>query len=623
MLHSPYSPPRIRPPAEHPRLMLRRQDLPRIQKNMESSFHKDAAGLFRKLVDTEILGIGATPEFGTYHLKEYLALEAKALNALLSDDAQKKRQVVELLLSLLRGARFETGMMCARYSGHLIFITAEVYDWCYAEITAEEKEEMIARCEAMAEEHFEMRYPPLRQSPISGHGTEAQLLRDLLAFAIAVYDERPDIYELCAGRLFDEFLPAYAEFFKAEFHPQGPCYGSYRYISALWFGLLMLTMSGERVLPPVMERLPESFIYLTRSDGEALRLGDDYNETKAEYTAKNPFGVQLFLAAAYAGNRMYHDAAKEQLCSPYLIPYHYGMDFYDEGSVGEGLISPSSLLIFEGLTPLKDGEERAKGRFFGFPVGCTVYNDGERLILMKIGELWGANHDHLDTGCFQIYDNEILASDSGVYDNYHTPHRIQYAIRTLAHNCLLVNHAGTRIPKDGKEPKQIDVWTADYRMARVLSHTEEDDRYEIVGDLTEAYAENADRVIRRMCFEPSRGERGVLTVQDSVTPKSAHFPVTFLLHCQTEPQICGNEILIYGRERILSCRVTASTPFTVKAIGGEGKEFLAEGVQYEPKVRTAECGWGRVEITTVGNTEMTVEMEIRYRNRNNNDILQS
>ena len=610
MLNSPYSPVRIRPPAEHPRLMLRQKDLPRIRRNIDSSFHPDATMLFRHLVGTEIYGVGATPEFGTYHLKEYLALEAKALDALLSEDTQKKRRVVELLFTLLRGARFEKGMMCARYSGHLIFITAEVYDWCYKEITPKEKQEMIARCETLAEAHFEMHYPPLRQSPISGHGTEAQLLRDLLAFSIAVYDERPDIYELCAGRLFDEYLPVYEEFFKAEFHTQGPCYGSYRYISSLWFGLLFLAMSGERVLPPVMERLPESFVYLTRSDGEALRLGDDYNETKAEYTAKNPFGVPLFLAAAYAGNRMYHDAARSQLCSPYLIPYHHGMDFYDEGSVGEGLISPSSLLIFEGLTPLKAGEERRKGRFFGFPVGCTVYNDGERLVLMKIGELWGANHDHLDTGCFQIYDNEILASDSGVYDSYHTPHRMQYAIRTLAHNCLLVNGQGTRVPLDGKEPKRLDAWTADYRMAKVLSHEESDDRYEIVGDLTEAYAENADRVIRRMCFEPNRGDRGILTVKDSVTPKSPDFPVTFLLHCQTEPILRGNEILIEGKERLLCCRVSASTEFTITAIGGKGKEFLADGVQYEPQVRTAECGWGRVEIQTVGNTEMTVEMEI-------------
>ena len=612
MLQSPYSPPRILPPAEHPRLMLRRKDLPRILQNLKHSFHPDAARLFRQLVDTEILGIGATPEFGSYHLKEYLALEAKALDALLSEDEQKKRQVVELLLSLLRGARFEPGMMCARYSGHLIFITAEVYDWCYAQITTEEKEEMIARCEAMAEEHFEMRYPPLRQSPISGHGTEAQLLRDLLAFSIAVYDERPDIYELCAGRLFDEFLPAYAEFFKAEFHPQGPCYGSYRYISALWFGLLMLTMSGERVLPSVMERLPESFIYLTRSDGEALRLGDDYNETKAEYTAKNPFGVQLFLAAAYAGNRIYHDAAREQLCSPYLIPYHYGMDFYEEGSVGEGLISPSSLLIFEGLTPPKGGTERTKGRFFDFPVGCTVYNDGERLILMKIGELWGANHDHLDTGCFQIYDREILASDSGVYDSYHTPHRIRYAIQTLAHNCLLVDGKGTRVPRDGKEPKTLESWLSEYRMARVLSHEETNDRYTIVGDLTEAYTETCTEVIRRMCFEPNRGERGILTVHDTVKPKSQDFPVSFLIHCQSEPIVTDNEILICGKERKLCCRISSAKNFTIKTIGGNGKEFFAHGEQYEPAVRTAESGWGRVEITTIGDTDITVEMEIGY-----------
>ena len=96
---------------------------------------------------------------------------------------------------------------------------------------------------------------------------------------------------------------------------------------------------------------------------------------------------------------------------------------------------------------------------------------------MKIGTRWGANHDHLDTGCFQIYDGEILASDSGVYDSYNTPHRKNYTIRTVAHNCLLVGGKGTRVPCGGKEPKTLGAWEADYEMARVLYHEETDDRY--------------------------------------------------------------------------------------------------------------------------------------------------
>lgn len=342
MILSPYKKPPVTPPDGHPRLMLRRADLPRIRDNAEST---RAGELFRELCRFPIRGVGAMPEKGTYHLKEYLALEAQALEALIESDDKKGRGVVETLLSLLSNVVVDDDYMKARFAGHLVFVAAEVYDWCYHLLNDAEKLEIIARCEDLAEKYLEMGYPPAKQAAISGHGNEAQLLRDLLAFSIAVYDERPDIYDSCAGRLFDEYIPAYEKVYAGEFHPQGPCYGSYRYAWAMWFGLLIFSMSGERVLPPQVTSTAESFGYLRRPDGEALRLGDDYNETKALYTHKNPFYVPLFLAAAYSGDSLWHACAEAQYRDEYLIPLAYSYDYYDEGSCGEGMISPSVCLI--------------------------------------------------------------------------------------------------------------------------------------------------------------------------------------------------------------------------------------------------------------------------------------
>ncbi|MBR6578071.1 MAG: heparinase II/III family protein, partial [Clostridia bacterium] len=566
MICSPYKIPPILPPAEHPRLMLRKNDISRIK---EASKDTEAWRLYRELCDFPILGIGAMPEKGTYHLKEYIALEAQALDALISDDSGKGRGVIEKLLFLLRNVVVYDDYMKARFAGHLIFIASEVYDWCYYLLTAEEREEIIIRCESLAEKYLEMGYPPAKQAAISGHGNEAQLLRDLLAFSIAVYDERPDIYNFCAGRLFDEYIPAYEKVFAGEFHPQGPCYGSYRYAWAMWFGLLIYSMSGERVLPPQTVKTAESFIYLRRSDGEALRLGDDYNETKALYTHKNPFFVPLFLASAYSGNAHWYAEADNQFRNEYLIPLAWSYDYYDEGSCGEGMISPAVYLIWNKLTPLSEDGKLPFGRYFDWPVGATVYNDGERLVLMKIGCLWGANHDHLDTGCFQIYDGEILASDSGVYDSYNTPHRKNYTIHTLAHNCILVDGKGTRIPRDKKEPKTLASWLSEYGMAKVLSHRESDGVYEIEGDLSEAYCETCRSVTRKMSWEPDRGECGVLTVYDLVEPIDETSKVTFLIHSQSEPIINGDVIEIKGKKRDLHCRIKSPENVMITLVGGE------------------------------------------------------
>ena len=155
MITSPYKQPGILPPATHPRLMLTEKDLPRIRENLHGGRFPDAARLFFALCATEIRCVGATPEAGTYHMKEYMALEAKALDALLTDDAAKGRGVIDTLLFLLRHSDFAATYMRARYSGHLIFVAAEVYDWCNKWLNGAEKEEIIARCEAFAAANFE------------------------------------------------------------------------------------------------------------------------------------------------------------------------------------------------------------------------------------------------------------------------------------------------------------------------------------------------------------------------------------------------------------------------------------------------------------------------------------
>ena len=631
MICSPYKKPNLIPPKGHPRLMLRKKDVTRVQRNMTCADCRLSVDLWKELCEKSISCVGATPDFGTYHLGEYLAVEAKALKALLTSAESDARAVIEDVLLLLRSSNFEKGIMKARWSGHLIFISAEVYDWCYPYLTAEERAYIIERCEAMAESYFEMGYPPAKQAAISGHGSEAQLLRDLLALGIAVYDERPDIYDFCAGRIFDEYVQAYDYMFAGGFHPQGPTYGCYRYTCLLWSALLFYSMNGEKVFTDKLDELARSFLYLLRSDGETVRLGDDTFEKKAPYTRKAPFTVPMFFAAAYTGKKDYYKVFQKGLHREYLYPSLCGIDYYRDGAFGEGLFSPTVHLLWNGLTAVCEGQERVLPyRYFGSPIGLTVWNDGTRVVLMKIGELWASNHDHLDTGCFQIYCGGALASDSGVYDSYHTPHRKNYTIRTSAHNCLTVfdgdrpNYGewasdaaydgGTRRPCAGKEPKTLETWRENYRMAKVLSHVERADFCEIEGDLTEAYAHTCNQVIRKMTWQPNRGSYGVLTVRDTVDSKMPQFVRAFHLHCQSEPQRKDDCLIIENEGYLLVCRVKKPANAKIEFIGGENRQFLVDGVNYDtPDKDHTEAGWGQIVITdlTEGNkSEFLVEMEI-------------
>ncbi len=627
MIESAYNIPRITPPAEHPRLMLRRSDIPRIRENMKLSENARAVELWQFLCARKPSYIGG--EHGSYNLHDCLTVEARALRALLDGDAEEASRVFGYLKRILDTAEFVKGIMHARYCGHMIFIAAEVYDWCYEWLSVDERHYIVTRCEELAST-FEMGYPPRGQGAISGHGSEAQLLRDLLSFSIAIYDERPDVYNFCAGRILDQYVPEYEIFFSSGFHTQGPTYGAYRQTGALWSAMLFLSMSGERIYAPCFDTFCDHFLYLTRPDGQCVRLGDDCTELKADYLRDHPFLLPMFYAAAYTGNAKYQEYFLHNQHDEFLIPSQTALDYYQYGSYGEGLLSPSVQLIWYGYTPIRDPGEYEICRHFGTQVGATVYNDGERIVFLKGGELWGANHDHLDTGCFQIYYKGTLASDSGAYDSYCTPHRFNYLIQTHAHNCLTVTdpdlpldgreddlpyYGGTHKPLKGREPGTCENWLANYRMAHVLSHTESDGGCELHVDMSVAYRDTCESAVRHMVFDANRGEHGALTVTDEVTVKNPASVKAFNLHCLREPSWDGEKLVISTDRSKLICRVLSPASYNVELLGGEGRGFMTGDIDYpsdpDPK---AESGWGRIVITPAEQRKsdtITVEMEIR------------
>ena len=227
-------------------------------------------------------------------------------------------------------------------------------------------------------------------------------------------------------------------------------------------------------------------------------------------------------------------------------------------------------------------------------------------------------------GDFQIYHKGILASSSGVYSSYGNYHFFNYLTRTSAHNCLTVrdpaveslgrrhmypegeadilNDGGTKmfspVHDHSREPDLVKAWERDFRMAKVLSHTESDERVELVGDLTEAYAETCERVVRSMTFEPMAGACGVFTVSDEVVAKSPEYVKEFHLHMMEEPIVEGNTITIEHQGGRLVCTVLEPENAEIKVVGGGEMRFTLNGKPIpSEKTDHRECGWGQVILT--------------------------
>lgn len=643
MLNSPYEKPYITPPAEHPRVMFRESDKKRIIGNFTHPENRRAYELWQRICKKDFRQFYDDIIAGRYNLMVCLMIEAKAFEAWVEDDDQKARNIIDntkKIVELFSSDRNINLMLC-RHTGHIVFVVSLLYDWLYKYLSEEEKRFFISRCEQFLEAGMEVGYPPVKQRNTHSHSHEAQYLRDMLAFSIATYDERPDIYNFIVGRIIADLVPFYKFSFSTEIHNQGPSYGAYRHVSVLWAQLLFYQMSGQKIFDECVENA-DGYYYLTRADGESLRIGDDCNDDKGGgYVVKHPFTVVHFFAAALTGNAAYKKYYFENYRDEVMVPTHYGIDLYKDNTYGEGLYSPVCHLVFNLITQTFTPKPYEKARYFKYPAGITIYKDEVKntTVYMKIGELWCQGHEHYDTGDFQIYHNGILVSSSGAYYWYGCEHFYNYDTRTSSHNCLTIrdpkvktlgqitewgktfdyiNDGGTRMPKPttdyNLEPDLATAWQRDCQMAKVLSHSEGDNGAEIVGDLTQAYSHTCDKVIRKMSFDATLGTNGVFTVEDEVTAKSEDFIKCFHLHTMEEPKIIGNEITITHKGGELRCTVIEPKDASITAIGGGDNRFTTVGIPVpSDKTENRECGWGKIIISPTDKAKthrFKVRMEI-------------
>ena len=627
MLNSPYKKPYITPPDEHPRVMFRQSDKARIVNNFSHIENRRAYELWQRICKKDFHEFYDDIAVGRYNLMVCFMIESKAFEAWVEDDDKKARDVIDNTKKIVEHYSIDrnVNLMLCRHTGHIVFVVSLVYDWLYKYLTQEEKTFFIDKCELFLEAAMEVGYPPVKQRDTHSHSHEAQYLRDMLSFSIATYDERPDIYDFIVGRIIDDLVPFYKFSFSCGLHNQGPAYGSYRQVSALWAQLLFYQMSGQKIFDECVENA-DGYHYLTRADGESLRIGNDCNDDKGGgHVVKHPFSIVNFFAAAASGNANYKKDYLQNYRDEIIMPTHYGIDLYKDTTYGEGLYSPVVHLVFNLITPEYTPAPYEKARYFKYPAGTTIYKDTEKntTVYMKIGELWCEGHEHYDTGDFQIYHNGILASSSGAYYWYGCEHFYNYDTCTSSHNCLtirdpqvktlghinewgkdfdLINDGGTRRPKPttdyNLEPDLATAWKRDCQMAKVLSHTESDDKVEIEGDLTTAYAHTCDKVIRKMTFLPNEGQNGIFTVEDEVTAKSEEFIKCFHIHMMTEPQIDGNVITITHKGGKLRCTVLEPQNVNITAIGGGDQRFTTVGIPVpSDKTENRECGWGKVIIS--------------------------
>ncbi len=566
------------PPPEHPRLYLRAAQAAQIPARLKDPVLKPVVEELQRLAARSSSS----------------KVEWEALQYLATKDRARGRTIIEAALPLLQKCELPDEQDACRVTGRMMVTGAIVYDWLYGLLTADEKKAFIKELVRLAKT-MECGYPPTKQSSVTGHASEAQIMRDMISAGIAIYDEFPEMYRLAAGRFFREHLPARNWLYNGHAYHQGASYGPYR-LGWDTFPLFIFDRLGAgNVYNPEQRLVPYFWVYSTRPDGQRFRAGDTGLEGDL-----GPWGesVGTIFTASYYGDGT--------LLSQYL----------KQGGVRD------NDTIFEFLwrdTTLKPKpiETLPLTRYFGLPFGWMVARTGwgEDAVIaeMKINEYNFANHQHMDAGAFQIYYKGALAIDSGLYKGssgkYGSPHCRNYFWRTIAHNSLLIhdpkeefgpdyaNDGGQRLPGGHHEPRTLDALLAPengYRTGQVLAQAcgpnpQTPDYSLLQGDITAAYSKKVKQVLRSFVFLNLRDARvpAALVVFDRVVSANPAFRKCWLLHTLEEPKHAGASAIVERTEQNGQGRLTLDvllpTPenAALEKVGGPGKEFFVFGVNYE------------------------------------------
>ena len=637
------------PIAEHPRVLINQSDLAGIRAALKEDRSRVAASLFFNAVTnppTGELGEAIFHEKGTYKymngtynyddemLKD---IQALALDYQLTGNQISGYQAIRAMKNyLLTLDIVNISSDRERQYGAVMYVAACVYDWCYDLLTQIDRLQIVSGVEhkIVAGSNMEIGFPPTKQYSVAGHGCEYQLMRDYLAFAIAIYDEYPGWWEFIAGRFYQEYVDARNVFYEGGMVSQGiSLYVRVRFASDLYSAWLLRAGVGE--MPYNAENMKQVMrsIYAYELPNEnGFAMGDSHE------TAVDGDFINYGLPAMMASYLFEDETIRAQLESRpgcYTKFFDEDQDCFEYTGVAEYLICSSN-----GVKAADDVHKDIdlilyNGGWLGQIISRNSWDDDQATVLMKIGVRTAGNHDHQDQGQFQIWYKGMLAGDTGVYDGYSTTHRNNYHRQTIAHNCVLIRMPGVTGTSESGGQKKIggdemspagfesdsrsktgEVIGVSYAYADA-EKTQPLYAY-VGGDISLSYEPTkASKVARRMLAVYDTKNDDVplyFFVFDNVTSANDQYEKVFLLHTRTEPTVSGNTVTeVNGEGKLVLQSVFGCN--TITKIGGEGNNYNVNGTQLEPKADSTsrEDGyWGRVEIAAPIGAKATEMLNVMY-----------
>ena len=538
--------PTVVPPPSRPRIWVNAESLPKIRENLTK---EENAPLWKQVRDRAGKPFEFEVEPGaeiSYNPGLEKAVTAKAFVYLMTGEKRFGNEAVSLTREYLAAVEFGNLLDITREIGRAIYAASQVYDWCYDLMSPADREGIRENLMRLADD-MEIGWPPFRQMIVNGHGNEAQVNRDLLCLAIAIYDEDPVPYQYCSYRILEELVPMRRFEYQSPRHNQGVAYGPYRFGWDMHAAWLFRRMTGKPVFDENIADVCKFWHYMRVPTGETLRDGDGFSDGRPA-----TLGATSLLCYAYGNDP--------------VIKW----DFERQG----GLPSDPILVLLLNDPDLKaaDGLHSLPltldfGPVLGSMVARTGWNMGRNLsdvvVEMKGGGYNFGNHQHSDAGSFQIYYHGLQAVDLGQYRFYGTPYDSNFCKRSVSHSMMLVvdpdekfhsnvaNDGGTRFVRScPRTPGQTmedplfangRVLTADFGPSPTRPF------YSLFSvDLTSAYSKKIKRFVRTFCFLNLDSEEtpAALIIADNVVAAKPEFRKYWQVNTLNPPEATEDGVIL-------------------------------------------------------------------------------
>jgi len=244
----------------------------------------------------------------------------------------------------------------------------------------------------------------------------------------------------------------------------------------------------------------------------------------------------------------------------------------------------------------------------------SSWDEDATYLFFKCGDRFTA-HQHLDVGHFLITKHEELAGDGGHYDEFGTPHDVNYHLRSIAHNTILVHdpsetwpsiRAGRVTGNDGGQAHNwphhngavadAEAWNKDrdlYDIADIVAFEDCGTHVYVAGDCTRAYSPNKlECFTRQIVFE----RPGTFVIFDRVTARAPEFKKTWLLQAMKRPEESPSGLVITnGRGRLFVQTLLPREPQVALRHGQDLYRY--GGNTYPPRRDTGPAPECRIEIS--------------------------